>query len=182
MGAVAVGAVGMGAVAVGGAVAMAVMVRMEGVTGAPEVGATSMAPPHRTAMLAPARPSVREAPGAVGGRVCDVDHVVLDVQPLLLARGAEIVVVADEALEAVALDRPVAAIADDAGMKRAPLSRRLLTTRLSSLPLPLPLLRPAPVLIVALAVTLQNHRRLTGRTSKANTAIAGPFSFCKRKK
>lgn len=53
-----------------------------------------------------------EPPRVIGVGISDGDHVVLNVSPLALTGGAEIIVAADKALVACAIDGPTTSIAD----------------------------------------------------------------------
>ncbi len=68
----------------------------------------------------PAPRAMLEAPpGVVGPGIGDALHVVVDVNALALAAGAEVVVTTHQALESSAVDGTVAAVALDPRMERA---------------------------------------------------------------
>lgn len=97
------------------------------------MGAMTLAPPSSMTGMSPAesvQPRVSESPRVVGARICDAHHIVVDMHTLGFTARAEVVIVADQALVAYAVNWTAAAIADNSRMKGTSLLLRLLAGRL----------------------------------------------------
>jgi len=108
-----------------------------------------------------------EPPRVIGVGISDGDHVVLNVSPLALTGGAEIIVAADKALVACAIDGPTTSIADHTRVECTLLLLGLLLLGVSTrlllwLPLPLSLLH-------LLIITFQSGWLFSRRPSEGET-------------